>query len=115
MPVARLFAALFFAALSLTTALAEEKSSPTELSSSVVTLSKSTAPSSTFDDLLSSNQWQLSKSNFDATCYTMRTYMLKKDAPDSDSVHPIGYTTCQPSLQYQMKVTRKPVEPKLAR
>lgn len=34
---------------------------------------------------------------FGATCFAMRTYLVEQDAPDSDSVHPVGYTTCQPA------------------
>ena len=52
--------------------------------------------------------------NADATCFTMRTYMVKRDDRDSDTVHPGGYTTCQPSPRFDVKITRKPVEPVLA-
>jgi len=51
--------------------------------------------------------------NPDATCFTMRTYMVKRDDRDSDTVHPVGYTTCQPSPRFDVKITRKPVEPVL--
>lgn len=41
----------------------------------------------------------------DATCYTLRTYVVARDSKDSDSTHPAGYSTCQPSAQYQLKTT----------
>ncbi len=41
----------------------------------------------------------------DATCYTIRTYVVARDSKDSDSTHPAGYSTCQPSSQYQLKTT----------
>ena len=112
MPVIRLFTIVLVVTFSFASALAEDTARPKESSSSIVTLPQSNT-TSVFDDLLSADHASSAKSNFDATCYTMRTYMLKKDAPDSDSVHPVGYTTCQPSLRYEMKVTRKPAKPAL--
>ena len=44
-------------------------------------------------------------SESDATCYTIRTYVVARDSKDSDSTHPAGYSTCQPSAQYQLKTT----------
>jgi hypothetical protein len=41
----------------------------------------------------------------DVTCYTIRTYVVARDSKDSDSTHPAGYSTCQPSAQYQLKTT----------
>ena len=35
-------------------------------------------------------------------CFTMRTYKVARDDAQSDSVHPVGYTTCQPSTRFQM-------------
>jgi hypothetical protein len=43
--------------------------------------------------------------NPDATCYAMRTYQVQRDDPDSDSVHPVAYTTCQPALRFQVKTS----------
>jgi hypothetical protein len=94
--------------------MAEDKARPAESSSSFVALPESNATCSSRDNLQSINHAQVPKSNFDSTCYTMRTYMLKKDSPDSDSVHPVGYTPCQPSSHYEMKVTRTPVKAALA-
>jgi len=39
----------------------------------------------------------------DATCFTMRSYVVARDSKDSDSTHPAGYSTCQPSNRYQVK------------
>jgi hypothetical protein len=41
----------------------------------------------------------------DVTCLTLRTYVVARDSKDSDSTHPAGYSTCQPSAQYQLKTT----------
>jgi hypothetical protein len=38
-----------------------------------------------------------------STCYTLRTYRVARDSPDSDSTHPAGYTTCVPSTRYGLK------------
>jgi hypothetical protein len=39
----------------------------------------------------------------DTICYTMRSYVVARDAKDSDATHPAGYSTCQPSNRYQLK------------
>ena len=39
----------------------------------------------------------------DSTCYAIRTYRVARDSEDSDSTHPAGYSTCQPSNRYQVK------------
>jgi len=41
----------------------------------------------------------------DMTCYRIRAYLVARDSKDSDSTHPAGYSTCQPSAQYQLKTT----------
>ena len=46
----------------------------------------------------------------DATCFTMRSYVVARDSKDSDSTHPAGYSTCQPASKYRVKTTQqKPV------
>jgi hypothetical protein len=39
----------------------------------------------------------------DTTCYTIRAYVVARDSKDSDSVHPVGYSTCHPSSHYRLK------------
>jgi hypothetical protein len=39
----------------------------------------------------------------DTTCYAIRSYVVARDSQDSDSTHPAGYSTCQPSNRYQVK------------
>ena len=39
------------------------------------------------------------------TCYAIRSYVVARDAKDSDSVHPAGYSTCQPAARYGLKTT----------
>ena len=41
--------------------------------------------------------------NADATCYSIRSYVVARDAKDSDSTHPAGYSTCLPSDRYHVK------------
>jgi len=36
-------------------------------------------------------------------CYTIRSYVVARDSKDSDSVHPVGYSTCQPAGRYRLK------------
>ena len=40
-----------------------------------------------------------------STCYTMRTYVVRRDGPELDSVHPVGYTSCQPAPRFEVKIT----------
>jgi hypothetical protein len=39
----------------------------------------------------------------DATCYSIRSYRVKRDDPESDSTRLVGYSTCQPSNRFQVK------------
>jgi hypothetical protein len=39
----------------------------------------------------------------DATCYSMRSYRVTRDDPESDSTRPAGYSTCQPATKFQVK------------
>ena len=39
----------------------------------------------------------------DATCYTIRSYVVARDSKHSDSTHPVGYSTCQPASRYRLK------------
>jgi hypothetical protein len=41
----------------------------------------------------------------DATCFTMRSYVVARDSKDSDSTHPTGYSTCQPASKYRVRTT----------
>jgi|SRR5579862_235822 len=43
----------------------------------------------------------------DVTCYTMRSYVVARDSKDSDSTHPINYSTCQPASKYRVKTTQQ--------
>jgi hypothetical protein len=44
-------------------------------------------------------------SDADTTCLSMRTYVVARDSKDSDSTHPAGYSTCQPTDRYRLKST----------
>jgi hypothetical protein len=39
----------------------------------------------------------------DTLCYSIRSYVVKRDAKHSDSVHPAGYSTCVPAARYRLK------------
>lgn len=39
----------------------------------------------------------------DMTCLAIRSYVVKRDSKDSDSVHPAGYTTCVPAARFRLK------------
>jgi len=36
------------------------------------------------------------------TCFALRTYVMKRDSKDSDTTQPAGYSSCQPSAQFQL-------------
>jgi hypothetical protein len=37
------------------------------------------------------------------TCYTIRTYRVARETPDSDTTRPAGYSTCQHATRFQLK------------
>jgi hypothetical protein len=37
------------------------------------------------------------------SCLSMRSYVVARDEPNSDSVHLVKYSTCQPTERYQVK------------
>ncbi len=39
------------------------------------------------------------------TCLKIRSYVVARDSKDSDSTHPVSYSTCQPSSRYGLKTT----------
>ena len=39
----------------------------------------------------------------ETTCYNIRSYVVSRDSKDSDSVHPVGYSTCIPASRYRLK------------
>ena len=43
------------------------------------------------------------------TCYTMRSYLMMRDGPHSDSTRQVGYSVCEPSATFDVRET---VEPK---
>lgn len=111
MCTARLLVGLLLAVIFSGAVSAADQPPQTEnLSSSAANSESNTFPiairieGSRLDDLLfdSHPEW---------TCYTMRAYFLKRDTPDSDTVHPVGYTTCQPAPRFQLKVTKRQVKP----
>ena len=42
----------------------------------------------------------------DTVCYKIRSYVVARDNKDSDSVHPVGYSTCQPASRYRLRKTQ---------
>jgi hypothetical protein len=41
----------------------------------------------------------------DKVCYTMRSYIVAQEDRDSDSTKLVGYSTCQPSSRYELRIT----------
>jgi hypothetical protein len=41
----------------------------------------------------------------DNVCYTMRSYIMARENRDSDSTKLVGYSTCQPSSKYELRIT----------
>ncbi len=39
----------------------------------------------------------------DRTCLTLRTYRVARVDPESDTTRPAGYSTCLPSVRFQLK------------
>ncbi len=37
----------------------------------------------------------------DTLCYSMRSYKVARDNSQSDSTHPVGYSTCQPAARFR--------------
>ncbi|HUK23382.1 MAG TPA: hypothetical protein VLV49_02295 [Terriglobales bacterium] len=44
----------------------------------------------------------------ETVCYTMRSYLMAREARDSDATWLVGYSTCQPSSQYQLRFSQQP-------
>lgn len=41
----------------------------------------------------------------DNVCYSIRSYVVARDSKDSDSTHPVSYSTCQPASRYRVRTT----------
>jgi hypothetical protein len=41
----------------------------------------------------------------DSNCFSIRSYLMARDSPDSDSTHLVGYSTCVPSGKSHLKST----------
>jgi len=39
------------------------------------------------------------------TCLKIRSYVVERDSKNSDSTHPVSYSTCQPSSRYRVRTT----------
>jgi len=46
----------------------------------------------------------------DRTCYSIRSYRVTRDHPESDSTRPAGYSTCQPASRFQVRETGDSLE-----
>jgi hypothetical protein len=47
----------------------------------------------------------------DTVCLKIRSYVVARDDRDSDSVHLVGYSTCQPASRYRLRKTQLPTDP----
>ena len=41
----------------------------------------------------------------DTTCLKIRSYVVARDSKNSDSTHPVSYSTCQPASRYRLRTT----------
>jgi hypothetical protein len=41
----------------------------------------------------------------DSSCYAIRSYVVARDSKNSDSTHPVAYSTCQPASRYRLRTT----------
>ena len=41
----------------------------------------------------------------DSYCLKIRSYVVARDSKNSDSVHPVGYTTCVPATRFRLRTT----------
>jgi hypothetical protein len=41
----------------------------------------------------------------DSSCYAIRSYVVARDRKNSDSTHPVAYSTCQPASRYRLRTT----------
>ena len=100
-----------FAVLSFGLAFAEDQ--PSQAGKTTVTSTKSEALSATVPAREQSYRFLLSKPkqtpvlspDLQSTCFTLRTYVVRRDGPELDSVHPVGYTSCQPAPRFEVKIT----------
>ena len=44
----------------------------------------------------------------DVTCYTIQSYLVKRESPHSDATAPAGYSTCVPASKYGVKKAEEP-------
>ncbi|HWY54621.1 MAG TPA: hypothetical protein VNZ03_09165 [Terriglobales bacterium] len=42
------------------------------------------------------------------TCYTIHTYLVKRQSGDSDVIEPVGHSTCQRASRYGVKKVEEP-------
>ena len=47
----------------------------------------------------------------DTVCLKIRSYVVARDDRDSDSVHLVGYSTCQPASRYRLRKTQIQTDP----
>jgi hypothetical protein len=44
----------------------------------------------------------------DVTCYTIESYLVKRESPHSDVTEPAGHSTCLPASKYGVKKVEEP-------
>ncbi|HEY6338197.1 MAG TPA: hypothetical protein VIW68_06865 [Candidatus Sulfotelmatobacter sp.] len=47
----------------------------------------------------------------DNVCYSIRSYVVVRDSPHSDTTHLAGYSTCQPATRFRVRSTNGEVPP----
>jgi hypothetical protein len=103
----------FFLLVSLGVATAAAQSSPDKSSGSHL---RTLPPETLQQETLQQDNDSVASQKFDSptphiltlqqdekTCYTLRTYRVARETPDSDSTRPAGYSTCQRATRFQLK------------
>jgi hypothetical protein len=64
-------------------------------------------------ELVHPYHYRLPRMNRDEStvCYTMRSYLMAREARDSDVTSPAGYSTCQKASRFAVKDAVEPLEP----
>jgi hypothetical protein len=44
----------------------------------------------------------------DLTCYTIQSYLVKRQSRDSDVIEPVGHSTCQRASRYNVRKVEEP-------
>lgn len=100
---------LFLSFVLVVTAPAQEQSSAPILNPDKAAIQKWLArDGQTNWPRIQGDRFILSLDDMETTCAYMRTYRVKREAPDSDTTRSAGYTTCVPMTRFAVKRSGEP-------